>query len=405
MIIGPKDKNGWDLKALHRNLPLPIRLWTYEKGLKALSLGLPQARRSGFKTGRVHLSGFFNQGFGIGRAGDLTHLGLNSLGIKHQTHGLSPKPDPNCDDFDGGGVWIIHANAPEAIMALIKTPKTFWENKKRIAYWAWETPIMPEFWAYCAQYFHEIWFPSHYCLNAASATISKQRRYKPILRLVPHPVGLWRAETYRRPNDIDFKVLSLFDLDSSSARKNPELAVKAYLQAFDKPQSGTSLTIKISGVQGSSKALSALNSLIHNRPDISLRRDKIPETQMREFLASHDALLSLHRSEGFGLSLAEAMDLGLSVIATEGSGPEDYLNAETGFVIPASTIPIRDPLGPYAFYRDQTWHEADLNHAVVILKSLSLSLDLRQSKTAAAQKMIDRLTQDFQSEVTKALIT
>jgi glycosyltransferase involved in cell wall biosynthesis len=220
---------------------------------------------------------------------------------------------------------------------------------------------------------------------------------------VPHPVGLWRRKDDFRSKGDGFRVLILFDLDSSQVRKNPELAVKAYLKAFEIPESGISLTIKISGAERASKALSDLKSLIYDRPDITLKLDKIPESEMRAFLASHNALLSLHRSEGFGLSLAEAMDLGLCVIATQGTGPEDYFNSDTGFVVPSRPVKIHDPHGPYAFYQDQTWQEADLDKAAEILKSLAFNPELRQAKIKSASHMIDKQLVEFQTEVLKAL--
>jgi len=398
-------KNGWDLKTLHRNLPLPIRLWTYEKALRLLSLALPLAIPDNIRSGPVHLSGFFNQGFGIGRAGDLTNLGLKSLNIQHKTHGLRLNNHSEIEPPNPNGVWIIHANAPEALMALIKTPRQLWQNKKLIGYWAWETPIMPEFWAYCARFFHEIWLPSHYCLKAAETALMAQRGPRPTLRRVPHPVSLWRHEEDIRPNFEALKVLILFDLDSSIVRKNPQAALKAYLMAFEQPQTNVSLTLKITGGQNASQSITNLMKLIQGRPDISVILDPIPQSMMRRFFASHNVLLSLHRSEGFGLSLAEAMDLGLCVIATKGSGACDYFNTSTGFVVPAHLVAIEDPSGPYAFAKNQSWFEADIDQASAHLKSLALSPELRQTKAKCARDIVDQLTEDFHDQVSRALKT
>ena len=70
--------------------------------------------------------------------------------------------------------------------------------------------------------------------------------------------------------------------------------------------------------------------------------------EMESLYAAADAYISLHRAEGFGLNLAEAMLRGLPVVATNWSGNVDFMDEDCAIMIPASLRSVRDPQGIYA---------------------------------------------------------
>ena len=110
-----------------------------------------------------------------------------------------------------------------------------------------------------------------------------------------------------------------------------------------------------------------------------------PYERIKALIASADVLVSLHRAEGFGLTLAEAMALGTAVIATEGSGNQDFMDNDCARLIPASPIPVEDPQG---IYQGQTWADPDVTAAAAALRSLRDDPDLGPRLAIEARRRV-----------------
>jgi glycosyltransferase involved in cell wall biosynthesis len=238
--------------------------------------------------------------------------------------------------------------------------------------------------------------------DALVATFNEAERVDliPRLRIMPHPVPLpppLRHELARQKfglQDGVCEVLSLFDAKSSAVRKNPWGVLEAWQQAFPEPSPHARLTLKVSDPGRDRSSADRLLALVATRDDIRLTNERLNERDMEAFIGAFDVLISLHRSEGFGLTLAEAMAAGVAVIATGWSGNSDFMTAENSRLVTSKLVPVYDPEGAYTLVKGdqaQVWAEPDVNEAAAALRDLADHPDLRQNLSATAVQSIRAL--------------
>jgi glycosyltransferase involved in cell wall biosynthesis len=233
-----------------------------------------------------------------------------------------------------------------------------------------------------APYFHEIWVPSQYVKDAVIKGLERNnlKSRQSRLQIVPHPLPpkplISKLEARQKFGLLDSKLncLCLFNVKSSLSRKNPWGAINAWLKAFPSPLPSAHLTIKISGANENDKNLMRLKEIEAQRSDISLMFQSLSDEDMSSFILGFDALLSLHRSEGYGLGLAEALNLGLSVIATGYSGNLDFMTdkkySKQSHLIDYKLIKLNDKDGHYAYLtgkKDQFWADPYIGSAAKAL--------------------------------------
>ena len=117
--------------------------------------------------------------------------------------------------------------------------------------------------------------------------------------------------------------------------------------------------------------------------NITLISASLEKSALNALYSEADVLISLHRSEGFGLTLAEAMLRGLPVIATNWSGNVDFLTGDTGIPVPYRLVPAQDPQGTYQ-HPDLRWADADIDAAAAALRRLRADPALRRTLGEAA---------------------
>jgi glycosyltransferase involved in cell wall biosynthesis len=283
----------------------------------------------------------------------------------------------------GPGVIIAHMNPPELIQ-LIATDPTPFEGKRVIGYWAWELPMIPGLWKPAFRYVDEIWVPSRFTADAI-------RRAAPrglAVRVAPHPVPVSRAAPDRSRFGLDpdhVIVLSAFDLRSTLARKNPLAALEAFRRAVARTRRPATLVFKTVGGAEAPAALASLLTAIGDARDVMLIDQPLSVADRDRLLASCDILLSLHRSEGFGLLLAEAMASGKAVVATGWSGNLDYMDDRTAVLVPYTLIAVDDPQG---IYRGGHWAQADVETAGRALADLIDDDERRETMGRRAQEAV-----------------
>ena len=367
------------------------------------------------------VSGFFAESSGIGRGGQLTAQAFKTAGYDIVEHDLRPCFKQILGQkavLPGkGGVWFIHANAPECLVALLAHDPASWFDRYRIGYWAWETPKAPADWLFVADYLHEIWVPSRFVRDALATAFHAGGRGDLIIRIriMPHPVPAMSAQTLLHRDQARQKfglqpgvceVLCLFDTKSSAVRKNPWGVADAWLAAFPEPAAAARLTCKVSDLSGDRVAEQRLLGLMAERTDIRLVQDRFDDRDMAAFISAFDILISLHRSEGFGLPLAEAMTAGVAVIATDWSGNTDFMNANNSWLVAAGMTPVHDPEGPYSGIEgdhEQVWAEPDPEAAVRALLALTQSPNMRHALAANARVSIKTLDLPWQQSALLAL--
>ncbi len=181
--------------------------------------------------------------------------------------------------------------------------------------------------------------------------------------------------------------LFVFDFFSTSARKNPVGAVKAFTRAFN-PTDGPRLLLKTLNANGARSDHAELVSAIEGHPHIELITEDLEEEALFQLISGSTAYISLHRSEGFGLTMAEAMALGVPVIATGYGGNTDFLTEDTGWVVPWEYTQV----GRYGYpYPERArWAEPDIDAAADALRDVfSGGPDVERRAAAGRQKIRD----------------
>lgn len=265
----------------------------------------------------------------------------------------------------GCGTVIIHANPPQFQLALCQLGKRFLRNKRLIAYWAWELEAIPAIWKQALQYVDEVQVPSRFIQRALQAHTGKK------ISVVPHdvPDTACRKATYAEGGVL--RCLYIFDAASSFARKNPLAVLRAFNRAFAPGQA--ELTFKVNNPQSDAPAFTAFRDDCARVPGVRLLTDTLTPEGMDELYMRHDVYLSLHRSEGYGLTIREAMRHGLHAVATGWSGNMDFMHGPLAHPVPYTLVPVRVDDGPYKGLRAY-WAEADVDAAADILRDLRKDL-------------------------------
>ena len=374
--------------GLLRKIPVKARVPLMNWGLELFArakLPLPSNQRP--VRGPLIISSFLSETSGIGQGGRLTTQALARAGFNTVSHDIGTcynhmrKGNAEFPTRFPGGVWLLHANAQECLIALLAFRRDDWQDRYRIGYWAWETSRASPFWAWAAQFFHEIWVPSRFVARALDEAfaIAGASYLSARVRVMPHPIlDLENIRPDRPAFSLDpfaFEALCLLDARSTAMRKNPWASLDAWIQAFPKAAPGINLRVKIQNLNEDAVARRRLASILERRSDIRLIESRFETSVMMKFLASFDAIISLHRSEGFGLTLAEAMAMGVSVVATGWSGNMDFMDDNNSYLVPYKLIPVKDPSGMYGkpFGRVdpfQKWAEPDVSEAGKIIQSM-----------------------------------
>ena len=346
------------------------------------------APRGGFP---LAIAGMFSTASGIGEGARLGYAALDAAGFAPTAFDLSPALGQV--EFSnamqrrplapGDGTLIVHHNAPFLPLALWTLGRTRVRGRRIVGYWAWELPRLPRGWGHSFRYLHEIWVPSTFTRDAIAAATDKP------VHVVPHPLPpMTVTPNMRAKLGLPAKaliVLNVIHLGSAFSRKNPLAAIAAFRSAFgDAPD--RVLAIKL--IDNRAKwARRELEAAVAGANNIRLIEGMLPEADMAGLTAAADIVISLHRSEGFGLVPAQAMALGKPVIATAWSGNLDFMNARNSALVSCKLIPVHDPEGAFDS-GDQKWADANVEEASEWLRRLAADADLRARMGAAAAKDI-----------------
>jgi glycosyltransferase involved in cell wall biosynthesis len=329
-------------------------------------LNRPASAKSG-----LALYGLFKAETGLGESARRAAQALSTTAHPISSHLISLPNFQNeiefaCteDPFSSYDTALILLNAPEIIQLRHVVPLSCLAGKRCIAYWAWELPVFPAIWATALEIFDEVWVPSRFVHDSISTGTDKP------IRIVPHPIpdpDILKNEARRQlalsPNE--FLFLSIFDTNSFLARKNPVGAVRAFRDAFSKRNGSVRLILKCHG-RTRRNGFEELYQAIGNDERITLIDEVFPPSRVRLLQAACDAYISLHRSEGFGLNIAEAMAAGELAIATNFSGNTDFMTAQNSILIPYRMCAVGEQ--EYLCGKGQWWAEPDHDAAVEALR-------------------------------------
>jgi len=183
-----------------------------------------------------------------------------------------------------------------------------------------------------------------------------------------------------------FLFLCLFDLNSYSARKNPRGAVEAFRRSGLAGR-GAALVLKVQNAEANPSDFAALGEAVRDLPGTVIISETLPREGVYALEAACDCLVSLHRSEGFGLAVAECMYLGKPVISTNWSATAEYLDHENGYPARYSLVQLAESHGPYS--KGSIWAEPDLGHASELMRRVISDPTEAARIGAAARRTIE----------------
>jgi hypothetical protein len=329
----------------------------------------------------ITLVGLFRTHLGIAQTGRILASGLRAAGMDVRLFDCSDiVPHLKTDAIDGEtdvpsrGTLVFCINPPELYKLFRRYGPEICRGKRLVGYWWWELDRLPADWRRWAGAMHEIWVSSQFLYEVFSTELpGKTVR---LVRLpLPKPTPSKRSQADFGIPSSPFTVLSAFDLQSGWARKNPEGAIEAFRRAFPQPGEAQ-LVLKASGVSGAPKEAARLRSIIAGMPDVHLIDRFLPAADLSALIGSCSTLLSLHRSEGLGLFIAEAMWLGVPIVATGWSGVLELIDEDHAMLVRFRKVKVRP--GDYFWApRGAMWAEPDIDHAAACLRRLKADVELR----------------------------
>ena len=352
-------------------------LWSWEHGRRELLPELlPQIRGSGERVGVTRISvnviGYLGETLGLAEAARGYIEGLAAARVPVSTTAITPDLPVEGDQATitryGSYVYQDRKASEEPAFNLACLNGDHLANLIRrrgievlagrptIGQWGWETDVLPPSWQEAFPYVDEVWVYSTFMAENLGRLLPMPVVVVPPAVVVPDPSGVEVPIAF----DERFTFLFMFDLFSTERRKNALGLVEAFTRAFA-PGEGPRLLVKTINARFRERAFDELRARAHEHPDVEFVDLYLEPIEKTALLARADCYVSLHRSEGFGLPLAEAMALGTPVVCTGYSGNLDFTTPFNSYLV--DWRPTRVGPDTEVYPPDGTWAEPDLDHA------------------------------------------
>jgi glycosyltransferase involved in cell wall biosynthesis len=277
-------------------------------------------------------------------------------------------------------------NADEVEKALRHLGSAYASNAYNVIYPAWELESFPSAYIKQLEKFDEVWCFSRFIYDALNGNIDR-----PVLHMPTSCEPLLSSFLPRRHFGIpesSFVFLTFFDFLSFVERKNPFATIEAFVSVCQQNRTADlRLVVKTNNSWKAQKDFQTFTDRVKNVSDkIIVLNSALTDNEMKNLVRSCDCFVSLHRSEGFGRGLAEAMYFEKPVIATNYSGNLDFMTPEDSFLVDYKLVPVEE--GAYPFWQGNRWAEPSIPHASNLMLRLINDRDLCQSTGELASRRI-----------------
>ena len=387
-VLGWGKRHG-GLARLYARIPFSWRLALRRRvhaaaGMPMPPLPFPTAERRAVRTTRVQTPptspGVNLLGYARGEFGIAENVRSYARAIKQQRHPFlifnfdvgtaSRQRDHSMERHFSDTLRyaqnVFFINADQMQIARDVLGRAAFAGHHNVGFWVWELEKFPRDWRGAFDLVDEVWVPTEFVRKAISACTDK-----PVLRMP-------KAIEFEAPAAMDrthfglpageFVFLFSYDFNSFAARKNPEATIAAFRAAFAGGTKGVRLLVKSTNGGRFPDKLAALQRSVVDDPRIEVRDGFLSRDEMFGLQNAVDCYVSLHRSEGFGLGMAECMYLGKPVIATAYSGNLDFMDRDNSLLVDYKMIPLRD--GDYPYWQGQQWADADVAHAARLMRQV-----------------------------------
>jgi GT2 family glycosyltransferase/glycosyltransferase involved in cell wall biosynthesis len=296
--------------------------------------------------------------------------GVQGAGVQTSLRDLKTdrKDDPLHADFQGFEDFettLIHVQ-PEPFFDKVYSRSDLFERSPRtyrIGYWYWEFDVIPDSWLAHTEEVDEVWAATEFVARGLRAKISK-----PVHTLFPGvKLGPFerRARTYFGLETTPYTFLFTFHMMSVMERKNPLGLIRAFASAF-KPGEPVQLVLKTSFAERHPEQFQALKDAAAKAGNVKIINEVYSPGDVLALMDVCDAYVSLHRSEGLGLTMAEAMLMGKPVIATDFSGNVDFMDESNSLPVRYEIVKLGKAIPPYE--ANFEWAQPSESHAAELMR-------------------------------------
>lgn len=335
----------------------------------------------------IDVYGYLRAELGVGGAGRLAIAALRTVGVAVSTINDSSTLSRQNFDFatDNEGKYstlLMAVNADQLPFKYETLGTDFFKKRHVIGQWFWELEEFPDRNLRSFDLVDELWAPTQFIADSLRAKAPKGLaiHHMPLPLLTPAVASEFFRTDLNLPDSYMF--LFTFDFLSVLKRKNAVGLIDAFCMAFE-PNEGPVLVLKTINGDKKMKELEKLRWHARHRQDIFIIDTYLDTNQTAALMNEADCYISLHRSEGLGLTMAEAMLLGKPVIATAYSGNMDFMTEETAFLVPWS--PTKVGQGGEGYPPNCEWAEPNLLQASEYMRQVFKDRQLGVSMGLLAQ--------------------
>jgi glycosyltransferase involved in cell wall biosynthesis len=318
----------------------------------------------------IDVLGFFTAEHGVGEAARVLNSTLQAAGVPVSTIDYTDTQSRrehlfHCDNVSRNKVLMMAVNADHLNEAHRRLGRKFFRKRYVIGQWFWELEEAPEWFGPAFAHVDELWAPTRFI----ETMLRKCAPSRVQVRYVPLPVVTPQVDTLiaRARFGLDDRYMFLFSFDFMSVmkRKNPLGLIEAFCSAFAEGE-GPMLVIK--AINGDKRLVerNMLRDAVRKRSDIVLIDKYFTKVETSTLTSLADCYVSLHRSEGLGLTMSEAMTLGRPVIATGYSGNLDFLSDANSFIVPGSRVKVGH--GAEGYSPESIWMEPNVSEAAKYMR-------------------------------------
>ncbi|WP_420450861.1 glycosyltransferase [Ilumatobacter sp.] len=390
---------GMPTRLVERLLRRPPRL-ARSVARRARAVGDRRRARRVVGTPGVNVVGYHHISSGLGQNARELSAALRAAGIDvvDIDNDLSTSPrrrpaDPVPDAVHDTTIAIV--TAFEFAHFVERFPRLTGPGRRMIGYWVWELEHVPAAHLEALALVTELWSPTTFVRDAyREATAGRVPVHLAPLPMEAPDVDDDEVRAWRAGWGSDVVFLVSFDHLSIVERKNPLGAIGAFRRAFGATEgergdgTGPAVRLVVKSINGEQRpeGARAVVEACGDDDRIEILDEHLDDRRHHALLAAADCLVSLHRSEGYGLHPALAMRLGTAVVSTRYSGVLDFLDDSCAALVDADRVAVTGGQGIYP--EEATWADPDLDQAALHLRRLATDADHRAGLVERARRRV-----------------
>ncbi len=259
---------------------------------------------------------------------------------------------------------LLDLNPYELRLYYVESGNELLDYRYNIGFWSYELEKIPDGWREAIDLVDEIWTPSEYTSN-----LFRKLTDKPVCSMpyfITAPVDDTMDRSYFELPEDKFLYLIMYDTNSTMARKNPQGAIEAYKKAFPVEREQVGLIVKINHITPEDEGV--LKKELSGYQNVYFIGKTLTKIEVNSLVKCADVFVSLHRAEGFGLVMAEAMLNGTACVATNYSANTEFMNSECACMVDYELVDMTGDTGQYP--KGSKWAEASTQEAAEYILKL-----------------------------------